>query len=428
MTDASRISAGTPVVLVINAGSSSVKYQLIEPGTGTSHAKGLVERIGLEGGVLRHTVEGQTHERGVDVTDHARALELATEAFAEHGPALEEVDLVAVGHRVVHGGADFADPVVIDDAVLAAVERLVPLAPLHNPGNLQGIEATRRTFPDVPQVAVFDTAFHQSMPAEAMTYAVPREWQERHRVRRYGFHGTSHAYVSRRVAALLGRPVEDVCCVVLHLGNGASATAVRGGRSVDTSMGLTPLEGLVMGTRPGDLDPGIAGHLGRVAGMSTEDVERALSKESGLLGLTGSADFRDVMERRAAGDEAAALAFGVVVHRLLRYIGGYAAVLGRLDAIAFTAGVGENNAELRAAVLERLAGFGVELDADANAGVAGAAGAAGMAGAADSAGAVPGAADGERRITTPASAVAGFVIPTDEEGEIARQAAALVTP
>ncbi|WP_151523482.1 acetate/propionate family kinase [Serinicoccus kebangsaanensis] len=395
---------GSPVVLVVNAGSSSVKYQLVDPETGESHATGLIERIGLADGVVHHTVGGSTHELVRDIPDHATAIALATEAFAEHGPVLEDVDLLAVGHRVVHGGPDFADPTLITPEVVAAVERLVPLAPLHNPGNLQGIAATQEAFPDVPQVAVFDTAFHQTMPAAASTYAVPRAWRDEHLVRRYGFHGTSHAYVSRRVAELLGRPLAEVHSIVLHLGNGASATAVAGGASVDTSMGLTPLEGLVMGTRPGDLDPGVAGHVGRVSGLSAEEVERALSKESGLLGLTGSADFRGVMARRAEGEEAAVLAFDVVVHRLLRYVGAFTAVLGRVDAIAFTAGVGENNAELRAAVLERLSGLGVLLDPDANATTA-----------------------GETLITTADSPVAAYVIPTNEEWEIARQAAALVT-
>ncbi|WP_083653153.1 acetate/propionate family kinase [Serinicoccus sp. CNJ-927] len=397
-------AGGDPVVLVVNAGSSSVKYELLDPHTGASQAKGLVERIGLSDGVARHTVGGRTHEQVLDVPDHAAALQLATRAFQEHGPTLADVDLLAVGHRVVHGGAEFADPTLITPEVIATVERLVPLAPLHNPGNLAGIAATQEAFPDVPQVAVFDTAFHQGMPEAAATYAVPRQWREEHRVRRYGFHGTSHAYVSRRAADLLGRPLEEVRSIVLHLGNGASAAAVDGGHSVDTSMGMTPLEGLVMGTRPGDLDPGVAGHLGRVAGLSTEEVERALAKESGLLGLTGSADFRQVMARRADGDPSAVLAFEVVVHRVLRYVGAFAAVLGGLDALVFTAGVGENNAELRAAVLQRLAGFGVLLDAPANA-----------------------AADGETLITTADSRVAGYVIPTAEEWEIARQAAALVT-
>ncbi|GGK70880.1 acetate/propionate family kinase [Ornithinimicrobium pekingense] len=396
-------TAHTRRVLVVNAGSSSLKYQLVDPDTGRSDATGLVERIGLPAGRARHTCSSGTHVHELTVPDHARAMELLRDAFAEHGPDLAEVELVAVGHRVVHGGADFSEPTLITPAVVDAVRRLIPLAPLHNPGNLEGIEVAQRTFADVPQVAVFDTAFHQTMPAEASTYAVPRAWRLQHRVRRYGFHGTSHAYVSRRVAELLGRPVEEVRSVVLHLGNGASATAVDGGRSVDTSMGLTPLEGLVMGTRPGDLDPGLPRHLAEVAGISVEDYDRALSKESGLLGLTGSADMREVMERREAGDADAALAFDVVVHRLLHYVGGYAAVLGRLDALAFTAGIGEHSPEIRAAVLSRLAGFGVELDEAANA-----------------------SADGETLITTPGSSVAAFVVPTNEEWEIASQAAEVV--
>ena len=395
----------TRSVLVINAGSSSVKYQLVHPDTGESYAKGLIERIGLPRGAVHHTVGGTTHQLTVVVPDHAAAMSLLTQAFAEHGPDLSEVDLVAVGHRVVHGGADFADPTLITPAVLTTVEQLVPLAPLHNPGNLQAIVAAQESFPDVPQVAIFDTAFHQTMPPEASTYAVPAAWRNQYRVRRYGFHGTSHAYVSRRVAELMGRPLEEVRTVVLHVGNGASATAVDGGRSVDTSMGLTPLEGLVMGTRGGDLDPGLPGHLARVAGMSIEDFDRALSKESGLLGLTGSADFRELHARRDAGDTDADLAFGVVGHRLVRYAGAFAAVLGGVDAIVFTAGVGENDPELRARVLDRLGFLGLRVDAGANeATVSGA----------------------EGRITTEDSAVQAWVVPTNEEWEIAHQAADVV--
>jgi acetate kinase len=396
-------SPRTPRVLVVNAGSSSLKYQLVDPATGRSDATGLVERIGLPAGRARHTSATGSHVHELTVPDHARAMELLQEAFAEHGPDLAQVDLVAVGHRVVHGGADFSEPTLVTPAVVDAVRRLIPLAPLHNPGNLEGIEVAQRAFADVPQVAVFDTAFHQTMPPEASTYAVPRSWRVQHRVRRYGFHGTSHAYVSRRVADLLARPLEEVRSIVLHLGNGASATAVAGGRSVDTSMGMTPLEGLVMGSRPGDLDPGLPRHLAEVAGIGVEEYDRALSKDSGLLALAGSADMREVMERRGAGDPDAGLAFDVVVHRLLHYVGGYAAVLGGLDAIAFTAGIGEHSAELRAAVLSRLAGFGVQLDEAANE-----------------------AADGEARITTEGSTVAAFVVPTNEEWEIASQAAAVV--
>jgi acetate kinase len=391
-------------VLVVNAGSSSVKYQLLDPDTGRSHAKGLIERIGLPTGAVRHTVGGTRHDRELPVADHETAMRLLSAAFAEHGPDLAAVDLVAVGHRVVHGGDQFADPTPISPRVLAAIEDLVPLAPLHNPGNLQGITAAQEAFPLVPQVAVFDTAFHQSMPEAAATYAVPKVWREQHRVRRYGFHGTSHAYVSRRVAELMRRPLEQVRTIVLHLGNGASATAVDGGRSVDTSMGMTPLEGLVMGTRGGDLDPGTAGHLARTGHLTAADYDRALSTESGLLGLTGSADMREVMARREAGDPEAVLAFDVVIHRLRRYVGAFAAVLGGPDAIVFTAGIGENDPELRAAVLEPLGFLGVEVDQAANEA------------------AVRGA---EGRITTDDSRVQVWVVPTDEELEIARQAAAV---
>jgi len=387
-----------PAVLVVNAGSSSLKYQLVRPGSATSLATGLVERIGQESGRVRHTGPDGTHTVDEAVPDHGVAFSLLQRMFAEHGPDLAEVAPVAVGHRVVHGGARFSTSTVIDEEVVANLQRLIPLAPLHNPGNILGIEQASAAFPDLPQVAVFDTAFHQTMPPAAYTYAVPRAWREEHRVRRYGFHGTSHAYVSRRTAELLGRPYEEVNTIVLHLGNGASACAVRGGRSVDTSMGLTPLEGLVMGTRPGDLDPGLAGHLTRVAGLDSDGFDSALSQESGLRGLCGSSDWREVTERRAAGDEEAALAFDVVVHRLLRYLGGFAVVLGRLDAVAFTAGIGENSAVLREAVLERAGLLGIELDREANA-----------------------AARGETRISTPGSRVAAFVVPTDEELEIARQ-------
>ncbi|MFX0539939.1 acetate/propionate family kinase [Ornithinimicrobium sp. Y1847] len=398
-------STPTSAVLVVNAGSSSVKYQLVDPVTGEATAKGLIERIGLPRGEVHHTVGGTTYDEVLPIPDHATALRLLTAAFAEHGPDLGEIDLLAVGHRVVHGGADFADPTVVTPEVLITIEQLVPLAPLHNPGNLEGILAAQQAFPDVPQVAVFDTAFHQTMPPAASTYAVPRAWREQYRVRRYGFHGTSHAYVSRRVAELMERPLDELRTVVLHLGNGASATAVDGGRSVDTSMGLTPLEGLVMGTRGGDLDPGVAGHLARSGGLTIEEVDRALSKESGLLGLTGSADFREVQQRREVGDADAELAFQVVVHRLLHYVGAYAAVLGGLDVLVFTAGVGENDGELRAEVVRRLSFLGTELDEAANVGLA-----RGEGG----------------RISTEDSAVEVWVVPTNEEWEIARQAAEVV--
>lgn len=369
------------LVLVVNTGSSSLKFQLIDPRDGAVLSKGLVERV----------------------TDHREALATALAAIRQDVPGLSDDDLLAVGHRVVHGGSRFADPVIVDDAVLTAVQDLVPLAPLHNPANLEGLRATMAAFPDVPQVAVFDTAFHQSMPPSAYTYAVPSAWREDLGVRRYGFHGTSVAYVTARTAELLGRPVTDLNLVVAHLGNGASMTAVRAGRSVDTSMGLSPLEGLVMGTRSGDVDPALGGYLARTAGLDEAAYDAALNGQSGLLGLSGVSDFRELLERRQQGDPAAALAYDVVVHRLVKYVGAYAAELGRVDAIVFTGGIGERSAVLRADVLTRLGILGIQLDADANA-----------------------AAHGEVRITTPASHVAAWVVPTNEELQIAREAAALV--
>lgn len=390
-------------VLVINAGSSSLKYQLVRAESGESLATGLIERIGLDTGRAGHTVDGTEHVTEREIPDHAAAFEVLSDQFTQHGPDLASTPPVAVGHRVVHGGARFASTALIDEDVLATLRRLVPLAPLHNPGNIAGIEVALKTFPDLPQVAVFDTAFHQSMPPAAYTYAVPLAWRQTLNIRSYGFHGTSHAYVSRRVADLLGRPLKQVNSVVLHLGNGASACAVQGGRSVDTSMGLSPLGGLVMGTRPGDLDPGLPAHLSRVAGLTLPEFDHALNTESGLKGLAGTSDFREVMALREAGDEGASLAFDVVVHRLVRHLGALALVLGRLDAIAFTAGIGEHSAPLRAAVLERAVLLGAELDAPANA-----------------------VASGETRITTPGSRVAAFVVPTNEEWEIAREATRLL--
>jgi acetate kinase len=311
--------------------------------------------------------------------------------------------LRAVGHRVVHGGPGFSDPVLVDDAVVADIRDLVPLAPLHNPGALAGIEAARATF-DVPQVAVFDTAFFATLPPEAATYAIPKEVTERYRLRRYGFHGTSHRYVSRAVADLLGRPVESFTQVVLHLGNGCSASAIAGGVAVDTSMGLTPLEGLVMGTRSGNIDPAVFAFLQDQAGMSVADVDTMLNKQSGLKGMAGANDFREVLTRADDGDEDARLALAVYVHRLRHYVGAYAAVLGGLDVLTFTAGVGENAPALRAAVVETLGRLGLSVDPARNE-----------------------APSREARVISPDSApVTVTVVPTNEELEIARQTAALL--
>ena len=391
-------------VLVVNAGSSSLKYSLVEGETGDAPAAGSVERIGESTGRLKHENEGgeQTQER--PFPDHEDALRAALDAFEQHGPSLDDAEVVAVGHRVVHGGERFSAPTLIDDDVVAAVESLVPLAPLHNPANLEGIAVARKLFPDLPQVAVFDTAFHQTMPPVSFTYAVPRSWLADHHIRRYGFHGTSHAYVAREAARAIGKPVEDANVIVLHLGNGASATAVRGGISVDTSMGLTPLEGLVMGTRSGDLDPALHMHLHRSLGWSLDDIDRALNRESGLKGLAGNNDFREVMGLRAGGDAAAALAFDVYCSRIRKYVGAYYAVLGTVDAVVFTAGVGEHNPELRSAALSGLSRLGIELDPGRN----------------------EGPISGATLVSADSSDVAVLVVPTNEEYEIARQALEVV--
>jgi acetate kinase len=333
----------------------------------------------------------------VTCADHRAALEAARQALREHGPDLVSDPPIAVGHRVVHGGPRFTEPAVVDDGVVAAIRELVPLAPLHNPANLEGILSARESFPDVPQVAVFDTAFHQSLPAHAHTYAVPAEWRERHQVRRYGFHGTSHRFVSRRTAELLGRSPDDCNVIVLHLGNGASACAVERGRSIDTSMGLSPLEGLVMGTRSGDVDPALGAYLARVADVDTTAYDEALNKASGLLGLAGVSDLRELEGRRADGDVGATLAFDVMVYRLRKYIGAYAVALGRVDAIAFTGGIGENSVAVRAGVLSGLTALGVVPDELANS-----------------------RGEPERLVTAPDSRIPAYVVPTNEELEIAR--------
>lgn len=369
-------------VLVLNSGSSSLKYQLVQPDTGESLAHGIVERIGEEGGVA----------------DHEAALRLAFDRLAESGLRLGELDLFAVGHRVVHGGETLYRPTVVDDAVVDQIRALAPLAPLHNPPAVLGIEVARRLLPDLPHVAVFDTAFFHDLPASSSTYAIDRDIAARWGIRRYGFHGTSHSYVSGRAAEFLGVPVASVNQIVLHLGNGASASAIERGRPVDTSMGLTPLEGLVMGTRSGDVDAGVIGYLWRTAGMGVDEIETMLNRRSGMFGLSGEIDFRVVHRRIAEGDEAAALAYGVYIHRLRKYIGAYLAVLGHADVISFTAGVGENDARVRRDALSGLTRLGIELDEDLN----------------DS------PDRGPRRISAPGSPTTVLVIPTDEELAIAR--------
>jgi acetate kinase len=391
-------------VLVINAGSSSLKYSLVDAASGEAAAVGLIERIGeSQGHQLHRGPDGETSTEQ-SIQSHEDALRAAMDAFETHGPSLDELEIVAVGHRVVHGGSSFADPVLVDDELMEKVTELVPLAPLHNPANLEGMRVARRLFPDLPQVAVFDTAFHQTLEPKAYTYAVPHEWSKDHGIRRYGFHGTSHAFVSGEAARLLGRDPADVNLIVLHLGNGCSATAVRGGKSVDTSMGMTPLEGLVMGTRSGDLDPAIHGHLSRELGLSLDKIDRLLNFESGLKGLSGDNDFRELTKRRAAGDDLAQLAFDVYCHRLRKYVGAYYAVLGTVDAIVFTAGVGQHAAEVRAVSLEGLDRLGIQIDNDRN----------------------DASSDKARVVSTEDSDVTVLVIPTNEEWQIAREAVSVI--
>jgi acetate kinase len=390
-------------VLVVNAGSSTIKYALIDPDAGGPVAEGLVERIGDDASRAEHTHGGRTSERAVPVADHDEGLRLAFALFDEAGPPLAAAGVAAVGHRVVMGGTEYARPTLVDDDVLAAIDRLAPLAPLHNPANLTAIRAAQALLPGIPHVAVFDTAFFHDLPAAAATYAIDRALAERHGVRRYGFHGTSHQYVSARVAELLGDPAE-LRQIVLHLGNGASASAVVGGRPVDTSMGLTPLEGLVMGSRGGDVDPGAVLHLARSADLGVDDLDELLNHRSGLRGLTGEGDMRAVHRLVAAGDARARLGLDVYVHRLRKYVGAYAAVMGGLDALSFTAGVGENDPVVRAETAEGLGHLGIAIDPVRNA-----------------------EPSREARVISPdGAAVSVLVVPTDEELAIARQALSLV--
>lgn len=379
--------ATAATVLVINSGSSSLKYAVVEPGSGTMVADGIVERIG----------DGP-------VADHGAALQEAFKQLAESGRPLDSLGLFAVGHRVVHGGPDLYEPTLVDDAMIAELEQLAPLAPLHNPPAVLGIGVAREALPDLPHIAVFDTAFFHALPAAAATYAIDRDIAAQWHIRRYGFHGTSHSYVSEQAAAYLDQPLESLNQIVLHLGNGASASAIAGGRPIDTSMGLTPLEGLVMGTRSGDIDPGIISYLSRTAGMSVEDIETMLNKRSGMLGLSGEIDFRVIHKRIESGDTAAQLAYDVYIHRLRKYIGAYLALLGDTDVITFTAGVGENDAFVRRDALSGLTALGIELDDRLN----------------DS------RDKGARRISATDSRTTVLVIPTDEELAIAQACASVI--
>ena len=392
-------------ILVINCGSSSLKYQLFDMGTGRAPAKGLVERIGeAEGAGFRHAARGEEISGEAEAADHEAAFGqmVARLTDSTHGAieSLDEID--AVGHRVVHGGEKFVQAVEIDEEVTAAIKGLASLAPLHNPANLAGIVAARHYVPGVPHVAVFDTAFHQTMPAHAFHYGLPYEFYERYGVRRYGFHGTSHVYVARAAARRLGREFGEFSCITCHLGNGCSMAAVKRGESVDTSMGLTPLEGLLMGTRSGDMDPAIVFFLAREAGVAFAEFESLLNTRSGLLGVSGvSNDVRTLWEAAANGNERAALALEMFAYRVKKYVGAYLAVLNGCEAVIFTGGIGENDARTRERICGGMETLGMELDAAANRAAAG----------------------GEAVISAPGSRVKLLVVPTNEELEIAGETA-----
>ena len=357
-------------VFVLNCGSSSFKYQLLDMSTERRVAVGLVERIGMSDSVLAYEPESGDKVKEIgDIADHAVAIKKVLDKLVDPvvGVIKSLADITAIGHRVVHGAEKFSGSVLINDAVLDALKENIPLAPLHNPANITGVLAMMQAMPGVPNVGVFDTAFHSTMPAESYIYAVPYEWYEQHHVRRYGFHGTSHRFVSERAAEILGIAKDQFNCITCHMGNGSSFTAVKGGKSYDTSMSMTPLEGIVMGTRCGDIDAGIPNFLAKNVNMSFDDIDNALNKKSGLLGISGiSSDMRDVEKAASEGNKRAQLALDVLLHRVLQYIGAYAIELGRVDAIIFTGGIGENGKEFRAQVVNRLTALGIKLDTAAN--------------------------------------------------------------
>ena len=395
-------------ILVINCGSSSLKYQLINSESEEVLAKGLCERIGIDGSWITHQPKGgEKVKTEIAMPTHTQAVAAVIEKLTDEKvgvvKSLAEID--AVGHRIVHGGEKFASSVVIDAEVMKAIEDCNDLAPLHNPANLIGINSCREIMPDVPMVAVFDTAFHQTMPKKAYLYGLPYEYYEKYKVRRYGFHGTSHDFVSNRVAEIMGRKREDLKIIVCHLGNGASVSAVKNGKCVDTSMGLTPLEGLIMGTRSGDIDPAIVSFLADKEGKTADEIINICNKKSGVLGLSGgvSSDFRDLAQAAADGNEKADIALKTWAYHVAKYVGAYAAAMNGVDVIAFTAGVGENNVDARAEVCSYLGYLGVTINAEAN------------------------KKRGEEvEISTPDSTTKVYVVPTDEELAIARETARLV--
>lgn len=390
-------------ILVINSGSSSVKYQLFDMHDGRVLTSGLVERIGEAESRLVHRwlQDGDMQElvRSEPSADHQHAFEAIGAAMRDSGSLADVARLDGIGHRVVHGGEEFTRPTLIDAAVVERIRALGPLAPLHNPANLTGIEVCLRLFPDLPQVAVFDTAFHQTMPAHAYRYALPEAWYNEQRVRRYGFHGTSHQYVARQAAAFLQTPLASLNLITLHLGNGASAAAIRHGTCLDTSMGFTPLEGLMMGTRCGDIDPAIPFYIAAATGATSADLEAALNRDSGVKGICGDNDMREVQRRAGAGDARARLAIDMYCYRIRKYIGAYCAVLGHVDALVFTAGIGEKSALIRETACAGLEMLGIALDPDKN----------------------HAPRSGTAAIQRADAGVRVLVVPTNEEIEIARQ-------
>ena len=395
-------------ILVINCGSSSLKFQLIDSETEKCIAKGLCERIGIEGSQITYTPDGGEKEQTVTpMPDHTEAIRLVLEALTnEKTGVVKSLDEIgAVGHRIVHGGEKFAASTIITDEVMKAIEECNDLAPLHNPANLIGINACKKLMPTTPMVAVFDTAFHQTMPEGAYMYGLPYEYYEKYKIRRYGFHGTSHSYVSKKAAEVLGKKYEDLKIIVCHLGNGASVSAVKNGKCVDTSMGLTPLEGLIMGTRSGDIDPAILEFVAKKEGLDISELMTMLNKKSGVYGLSNnlSSDFRDLENAANEGNAQAKVALEVFAYRVAKYVGSYVAAMNGVDVIAFTAGIGENSGTVRSAVLKYLGYLGITVDEKAN----------------DTHGE-------EITISTPDSKVLVMVIPTNEELAIARETVALV--
>ena len=392
-------------ILVVNCGSSSLKFQLIDSETEEVAASGLCERIGLDGALI-YKVNGDKIKQEIDLPDHEVAIKkvLDTLLDKEIGVLTSLDEIGAIGHRMVHGGEKFSSSVIINEEIIKQIKTCNDLAPLHNPANLLGVRACQEVMPGVPNVVVFDTAFHQTMPSKAYLYALPKEYYEKYGVRRYGFHGTSHSFVSKRLAELAGLDINNSRMIICHIGSGASISAIKDGKSVDTSMGMTPLEGLMMGTRSGDMDPAIIEFICQKENITVQEMTTILNKKSGALGLSGlSNDYRDLVEAAQGGNQDAINALDVMVYRVIKYIGAYYMALGGVDAIALTAGVGENNLELRAKIVEGLAAIGIKLDVEANA-----------------------VRGDERKISTDDSAAQVWVVPTNEELAIARETARLV--